>query len=172
MLILLHSKRWGRCLIGALTYGSTPWISGSYLNPHITEIWRQMLCLFIWLIIRLFHLIFSAETVFFSHNKSVNRVFSRLISPQSSDNSKNLNGSRSRETASHSILRIPEASMCPLPTGAATPLARLAWLSRTKTLRSQLGVALLCRKSLNNAIRSAAADRHPRSSVCSATAGG
>jgi hypothetical protein len=33
--------------------------------------------LFIWLIIRTFQLVFSAETVFFSHNKS---AFSRLIS--------------------------------------------------------------------------------------------
>jgi hypothetical protein len=36
--------------------------------------------LFTWFIIRLFQLVFSAETVFFSHNKSANSVFSRLIS--------------------------------------------------------------------------------------------
>jgi hypothetical protein len=36
--------------------------------------------LFIWLIIRLFQFVFLAGTVFFSHNKSANSVFSRLIS--------------------------------------------------------------------------------------------
>jgi hypothetical protein len=36
--------------------------------------------LFIQLIIRTFQLVFSAETVFFSHNKSANSVCSRLIS--------------------------------------------------------------------------------------------
>jgi hypothetical protein len=36
--------------------------------------------MFIRLIIRLFPLVFSAGTVFFSHNKSSNGVFSRLIS--------------------------------------------------------------------------------------------
>jgi hypothetical protein len=33
------------------------------------------MALFIWLIIRLFQLVFSAGTVFFSHNKSANSVF-------------------------------------------------------------------------------------------------
>jgi hypothetical protein len=34
-----------------------------------------LLALFIWLIIRLIQLVFSAGTVFFSHKKSVNSVF-------------------------------------------------------------------------------------------------
>jgi hypothetical protein len=33
------------------------------------------MALFIWLIIRLIQLVFSAETVFFSHKKSANSVF-------------------------------------------------------------------------------------------------
>jgi hypothetical protein len=40
----------------------------------------QHMTLFIRIIIRTFQLVFSAETVFFSHNKSVNSVFSQLIS--------------------------------------------------------------------------------------------
>jgi hypothetical protein len=40
----------------------------------------HMLALFIRLIICLFQLVFSIETVFFSHTKSANGVFSRLIS--------------------------------------------------------------------------------------------
>jgi hypothetical protein len=36
---------------------------------------EHMLALFIWLIIRLIQLVFSAETVFFSHKKSANSVF-------------------------------------------------------------------------------------------------
>jgi hypothetical protein len=40
----------------------------------------SFMALFIWLIIRTFQLVFSVETVFFSHNKSANSVFSRLIS--------------------------------------------------------------------------------------------
>jgi hypothetical protein len=35
----------------------------------------ENLALFIWLIIRLIQLVFSARTVFFSHEKSVNSVF-------------------------------------------------------------------------------------------------
>jgi hypothetical protein len=48
----------------------------SPLNP-----WKQdQLALFIRLIIRTFQLVFSTRTLFFSHNKSVNMFFSRLIS--------------------------------------------------------------------------------------------
>jgi hypothetical protein len=36
---------------------------------------KHTMALFIRLIIRLFQLVFSAETVFFSHNKSANSVF-------------------------------------------------------------------------------------------------
>jgi len=51
----------------------------------------------------------------------------------------------------------------------ATPLARAACLiEQDKNLAIPSSFALQ-EKSLNNAIRSAAADRHPRSSVCSAT---
>jgi hypothetical protein len=35
----------------------------------------MIMALFIWLIIRLIQLVFSAETVFFSHKKSANNVF-------------------------------------------------------------------------------------------------
>jgi hypothetical protein len=37
--------------------------------------------LFTWLIIRLFQLVFSARTVFFSHDKSVNSVFQPAYQP-------------------------------------------------------------------------------------------
>jgi hypothetical protein len=36
---------------------------------------RVIMTLFIWLIIRLIQLVFSTETVFFSHQKSANSVF-------------------------------------------------------------------------------------------------
>jgi hypothetical protein len=36
---------------------------------------RELKALFIRLIIRLFQLVFSAGTIFFSHNKSTNNVF-------------------------------------------------------------------------------------------------
>jgi IS4 transposase len=39
------------------------------------ELFLSSLALFIWLIIRLIQLVFSAGTIFFSHEKSVNSVF-------------------------------------------------------------------------------------------------
>jgi hypothetical protein len=43
---------------------------------------HDFVTLFIRLIIRIFQLAFSAGTVFFSHNKSVNSVFSTGLSAQ------------------------------------------------------------------------------------------
>jgi hypothetical protein len=42
---------------------------------------RYVTRLFTRLIIRLFQLVFSAETVFFSHNKSANNVFQQAYQP-------------------------------------------------------------------------------------------
>jgi hypothetical protein len=42
----------------------------------------KMLTLFTRLIIRLFQLVFSAETVFFSHNKLINSIFLAGLSAQ------------------------------------------------------------------------------------------
>jgi hypothetical protein len=41
----------------------------------VIHVYCKRMALFIQLIIRLFELVFSARTVFFSHNKSANRVF-------------------------------------------------------------------------------------------------
>jgi hypothetical protein len=51
-----------------LRYGDRPEDVG-LIKGHKTK------ALFIWLIIRLIQLVFSAETVFFSHKKSANSVF-------------------------------------------------------------------------------------------------
>jgi hypothetical protein len=48
------------------------WLSQGLYRMPCADVQRAM---FIRLIIRLFQLIFSVETVFFSHNKSANRVF-------------------------------------------------------------------------------------------------
>jgi hypothetical protein len=51
------------------------------LKLHIIMLVEISWSLFIWLIIRLFQLVFSAETVFFSHNKSANSVFQPAYQP-------------------------------------------------------------------------------------------
>jgi hypothetical protein len=45
------------------------------LYKFLLFFWKKSLALFIWLIIRLIQLVFSAGTVFFSHKKSANSVF-------------------------------------------------------------------------------------------------
>jgi hypothetical protein len=48
----------------------------TYINRFMLKVpIADIMALFIWLIIRLFKLIFSAGTVFFSHNKSANNIF-------------------------------------------------------------------------------------------------
>jgi hypothetical protein len=44
-------------------------------HGHLTHVSFKLTALFIWLIIRLIQLVFSAGTVFFSHKKSANSVF-------------------------------------------------------------------------------------------------
>jgi hypothetical protein len=52
------------------------WENQVYRTAHHSYIQASRdLALFIWLIIRLIQLVFSAGTVFFSHKKSANNVF-------------------------------------------------------------------------------------------------